>query len=167
MMSRLLEMLMTSGAIKKGEFVLSSGKKSSIYVDIKQAVTDPVILDRIGEEMAKKLENVEFDRIACIELGGVPIAVALSLRISKPLIIFRKAKKDYGVQEDRIGKIENGDRVVVVEDVVTTGKSAKSVVERVEKSGGKVVAVVAVVDREESDIKPVSLLKLSEILKNS
>ncbi len=165
-MADLLEKLVNSGAIKKGEFILSSGKKSNIYIDIKQAVTYPEILNEIAEKMAKKLENMVFDRIACIELGGVPIAVALSLKTSKPLVIFRKSKKEYGVQDDRIGKLEDGDRVVVVEDVITTGKSAKSVVERVENSGGKVVAVIAVVDREESDIKPLSLLKLSEILKN-
>lgn len=166
-MSQLLEMLIASGAIKRGEFVLSSGKKSSIYIDIKHAVTDPSILRKIADGMAEKLEGIEFDRIACIELGGVPIAVALSLRMSKPLVIFRKSRKDYGVQGDRIGEIKRGERIVVVEDVITTGKSAKSIVERVEKSGGEVVAVVAVVDREESDINPISLLRLSEILKKS
>ncbi len=166
-MSELLEMLVNSGVIKRGEFILSSGKKSGIYIDIKQAVTDPVILEKIAGEMVKKLESIDFDRIACIELGGVPIAVALSLKTSKPLVIFRKARKDYGAQEDRIGRIEDGDRVVVVEDVITTGKSAAGVVERVEKSGGMVVAVIAVVDREESNLNPISLLKLSEILEKS
>ena len=164
-MSELLEMLKESGAIKKGEFILSSGKKSRIYIDIKQAVTRPAILKKIADEMAEKLEGLNFDRIACMELGGVPVAVALSLKVSKPLVIFRKAKKEHGTQDDRIGEILMGERIVVVEDVITTGKSARNVIRRIENSGGNVVAVMTVVDREESDLNPLSLFKLSEILK--
>lgn len=163
----LLEMLKNAGAIKFGEFVLSSGKKSSVYIDIKQAVTKPEILETIANLMAEKLRDVEFDRIACIELGGVPIAVALSLKTGKELVIFRKKKKEYGTGDDRVGEIKKGERVVVVEDVVTTGKSARSVVERVEALGAEVVAIMAVVDREESDLPVTSLLRLSEILENT
>lgn len=163
----LVEMLKDAGAIKFGEFVLSSGKKSSVYIDIKQAVTKPEILETIASLMAEKLRDVEFDRIACIELGGVPVAVALSLKTGKELVIFRKKKKEYGTGDDRVGEIKEGDRVVVVEDVVTTGKSAKSVVGRVENLGGVVVAILAVVDREESDLNVRALLKLSEILEDT
>ncbi|WP_456477747.1 orotate phosphoribosyltransferase [Geoglobus ahangari] len=163
----LLEMLKDAGAIKFGDFVLSSGKRSRVYIDVKQAITKPEVLETIASKMAEKLRNVEFDRIACIELGGVPIAVALSLKTGKELVIFRKKRKEYGTGDDRIGEIRRGERVVVVEDVITTGKSARSVIERVEELGGEVKAVVAVVDREESDLEVISLLKLSEILKNT
>ncbi len=162
----LIEELKNVGAIKFGEFILSSGKKSNVYIDIKVAVTKPRILNKIAEEMLKKVQSLEFDKIACIELGGVPLAVALSLKSGKDLVIFRKQRKDYGVKEDVIGEIKQEDRVLVVEDVVTTGKSVRSVIERVEKLGGKAVAVLAVVDREESDMEIISLLKLSEILEN-
>ncbi|NOY11645.1 MAG: orotate phosphoribosyltransferase [Archaeoglobi archaeon] len=163
----LLEMLKDAGAIKFGDFVLSSGKRSRVYIDVKQAITKPEVLEAIASQMAEKLRNIEFDRIACIELGGVPIAVALSLKTGKELVIFRKKRKEYGTGDDRIGEIRRGERVVVVEDVITTGKSARSVIERVEELGGEVKAVVAVVDREESDLEVISLLKLSEILKNT
>ncbi len=162
----LIEELKNVGAIKFGEFILSSGKKSNVYIDIKVAVTKPKILDKIAEEMLKKVQSLEFDKIACIELGGVPLAVALSLKSGRDLVIFRKQRKDYGVKEDVIGEIKQEDRVLVVEDVVTTGKSVRSVIERVERLGGKAVAVLAVVDREESDMEIISLLKLSEILEN-
>lgn len=164
MMSELVDLLERCGAIKFGNFVLSSGKKSRVYIDIKKAVTNPDILERIAKEMAEKLESMDFDRIACIELGGVPLAVALSLKTGKPYVIFRKQKKEYGTQDDFVGELEKGERVVVVEDVITTGKSARKVIERVEENGGKVLAVIAVVDREESDLSPLSLLKLSEII---
>ncbi len=165
-MTNLIKELKSVGAIKFGDFILSSGKKSNIYIDIKVAATKPKILNKIADEMLKKVSNLDFDKIACIELGGVPLAVAISLKSCKDLIIFRKKKKDYGVRDDRIGEINKGERVIVVEDVVTTGKSVKSVIERIENLGGKVVGVLAVVDREESDMEIYSLLKLSEILEN-
>ncbi len=163
----LKEMLREVGAIKFGEFVLSSGKKSNVYIDIKQAVTRPRVLHAIAAAMAEKLSGLDFDRIACIELGGVPLAVALSLKTGKDLVIFRKRRKEYGTGDDRIGEVRAGERIVVVEDVVTTGKSVRSVVERVEALNARVVAILAVVDREESDLPVISLLKLSEILEDT
>lgn len=161
----LAKKLLEIGALKFGEFTLSSGKKSNVYVDVKIAATYPEILEKIAEGMAEKLEKYDFDRIACIELGGVPIAVALSLKMRKPLVIFRKERKTHGLGGDAIGELKRGEKVVIVEDVVTTGRSAISVAERVKERGGEVVAIIAVVDREESGLKFESLLKLSELIK--
>ncbi len=167
----LIRMLKEVGAIKFGNFVLSSGKRSGVYVDIKTACTHPDILKEISRRMAEKIKGLDFDRIACIELGGVPLAVALSLEVKKPYAIFRKEKKGYGLGGDLIGEIKEGERVVVVEDVTTTGKSALSVVKRVEERGGKVVAVLTVVDRGEGakDVIPnlVPLLSLRDILRQN
>jgi len=161
----LIKRLLEVGALKFGDFVLSSGKKSSVYVDIKLASTYPDVLEMIVRGFCGLLENLKFDKISCIELGGVPLAVALSLHLKKPYVIFRKEKKGYGLGGDRIGEVKEGERFVVVEDVVTTGKSALSTVRRVEEAGGIVVAVLAVVDREESEMVNLrSLIKLSELL---
>ncbi|MEM4156002.1 MAG: orotate phosphoribosyltransferase [Archaeoglobaceae archaeon] len=162
---KLVRRLIEVGALKFGDFILSSGKKSNVYVDIKLAVTYPEILEMIGSEIAEILKKYEVDRIACIELGGVPIATAVSLKTKKPLVIFRKELKNYGLGGDMIGEIREGERIAVVEDVITTGKSALSVAERVKKKGGKVVTIVAVVDREESGMKFESVLKLSDLIK--
>ena len=137
------------GALKFGEFTLSSGKKSNVYVDVKLACTYPDLLKMMTSEMVNLLENQQFDVIACVELGGVPLAVSLSLKTGKRLLIFRKKKKDYGLGGDRVGFIEKGERAVVVEDVTTTGGSALSAVERVRDAGGEVVCVLTVVDRKE------------------
>lgn len=161
----LVRRMVEVGALKFGDFILSSGKRSKVYVDVKLASTFPDILEMIARSMAEKLAGMDFDRIACVELGGVPIAVALSLEMKKPLVIFRKEKKDYGVKGDRIGEVREGERVVVVEDVITTGNSAMSAARRVEESGGVVEAIIAVVDREESGKEFMSVLKLSELLK--
>jgi orotate phosphoribosyltransferase len=156
------------GALRFGDFILSSGKKSSVYVDVKHACTFPDILEEIANQMTQKLRGSEFDRIACVELGGVPLAVALSLKTGKPYVIFRKARKDYGVESDSVGEVNAGERVVVVEDVTTTGSSAASVVERVEKRGGRVIAVLTVVDRMEGAGQKlenlIPLMKLDELM---
>ncbi|WP_456328082.1 orotate phosphoribosyltransferase [Archaeoglobus sp.] len=170
MKDKLVDMLKEVGALKFGEFVLSSGKKSNVYVDIKTACTYPEILRIIAKLMAEKVRGIDFDKIACIELGGVPLAVALSLETGKPYVIFRKEKKSYGVGGDLIGNVKQGERIVVVEDVTTTGKSANSVVRRVEERGGKVVAVLTVVDRNEGarELIPnlIPIVELRELLEN-
>ncbi|MDK2795211.1 MAG: orotate phosphoribosyltransferase [Archaeoglobaceae archaeon] len=160
----LIKRLLEVGALKFGDFVLSSGKRSDVYVDIKLAITYPDILDMISDEIAKILKRYEFEKIACIELGGVPIATAVSLKTKKPLVIFRKEQKSYGVGGDAIGEIKEGERVVVVEDVITTGRSALSVAERVKRRGGKIATIVAVIDREESGIEFESVLKLRDLI---
>ena len=166
--SELIRKFKEVGALRFGEFTLSSGRKSSVYVDVKHACTFPEVLGEIAEQMAEKLKNVEFDRIACVELGGVPLAVALSLKTGKPCVIFRKARKDYGVESDAVGEIRAGEKVVVVEDVTTTGSSVASVVERVEKRGGRVVAVLTVVNRMEGAEQRLenltALMRLDELM---
>lgn len=155
-------------AVKFGEFVLASGKKSNVYVDIKIASTYPDVLKLIVKAMAEKLKDLNFDKIACIELGGVPLAVALSLELNKPYVILRKQRKDHGVKADHVGEIRENEKFVVVEDVTTTGNSALSVVERLRSHKADVVGVVVVVDREEGAKdkfdKFISLLTLSQLL---
>ncbi len=163
----LIRRLKEVGALKFGEFVLSSGQRSNVYIDIKHACTYPDVLKLITELMAERVKNVDFDKIACIELGGVPLAVALSLRLNKPLVIFRKQKKDYGIEDDCIGVIKPKERFVVVEDVTTTGRSALSVVERVEKRGGIVKAILSVVNRGAEIQNLISILTLDELISES
>lgn len=163
---RLVERLLEVGALKFGDFLLSSGKRSNVYVDIKLAVTYPDILEMIAKGIAEILKKYDFDRVACIELGGVPIATAVSLKTMKPLVIFRKEQKSHGLGGDMIGEIRGGERVAIVEDVITTGRSVLSVAERVKKRGGEVAVIVAVVDREEAEIEFESVLKLSDLIKS-
>jgi len=139
----LIKRMIEAGSLKFGEFVLSSGRKSDYYIDIKQASSHPDILKMIAEmiEIKTKEKSLEYEKIACVELGGVPLAVSLSLKTGKPYLIFRKVKKDYGVKSDMIGDLEEGDKILVIEDVTTTGSSAHSVVERVQEKGGEVKAV--------------------------
>jgi len=142
-----LEALKACGALQFGTFTLASGKTSAYYVDIKKAVTRPDLLRSIGEAMGPFAHDV--DRIAGVELGAVPIAASVSLASGKPYIMVRKAAKVHGTKKDYEGDLSQGDRVLFVEDVVTTGGTLRSAIERMRRAGAVVDTVVAVVDREE------------------
>jgi len=137
------------GAVKFGNFILSSGKKSTVYIDIKSVCTDPEILKLVCNEILEQTQDINWDKIVCAELGGVPIAVSLSLSTGKPYAIYRKPGRRHGVKEPFIGKITKGERVLVVEDVTTTGSSVMRVVKEVKSCGGKILGVISVVDRGE------------------
>ena len=143
----LLSGLVGSGAIQYGTFTLASGKTSSYYVDIKRAVTRPDLLRLIADGMAPFARDA--DRIAGVELGAVPIAAAVSLASGKPYVMVRKASKEHGTKHEFEGELSRGDRVLFVEDVVTTGGTLRGAIERLRGHGAVIEDCVCVVDREE------------------
>lgn len=167
----LIELLKECGAIKFGKFKLTSGKESSYYIDIKSAALQPKILSKIAEELAKKICGEE--KIACIELGAVPIATAVALRTEIPFVILRKEPREHGTGRQIEGELKENESVVVIEDVATTGNSILKVVKAVRERGATVKRAIVVVDREEgaenllkqNNVELVSLLRVSELLK--
>ena len=151
MSEKVRKALVRCGAILYGDFTLASGKKSSYYVDIKKASTDPETLRLVAKEMAVRLKESGFkvDRIAGVVLGSIPLAVALSLETGIPFIMVRKEKKDHGTSKLIEGSYLPGDRVLVVEDVVTSAGSALFAVELLRSEGLVVDQAFSVVDREE------------------
>lgn len=145
----LLKLLTTHQVIQFGKFTLASGRESDYYVDMKKAITDPRILSQIGEMMAEKIKDERVDKVAGPALGAVPIATAVSLTSGIPMLMIRKSKKGYGTSKLIEGELKQDDRVVVVEDVTTTGNSLLKAVEAVKDSGGLVVRALVAVDREE------------------
>ncbi len=143
----LVEALKECGALKFGEFTLASGRKSKYYVDIKQAVTRPDILRMIAREMLPHTGGCT--RIAGTELGAVPIAAALSLESSLPYVMIRRAAKAHGTRKPIEGELKPGDKVLLVEDVTTTGGTVRKAVELLREVGAIVEKVLCVVDREE------------------
>src|SRR5437867_9452998 len=140
-------MLMSSGALRFGDFTLASGKQSPYYIDIKKAITRPEILRAIAARMAPFARHV--DRIAGVELGAVPIAAVVALETGKPYIMVRKERKEHGTSKEFEGDLVAGDRLLFVEDVVTTGGTLMKAIQRMRAAGAAVTEVVAVVDREE------------------
>ena len=157
------------GAVKYGEFTLTSGKKSSYYVDIKLASTNPDVLKTIAERMSA---HVDGDKIAGMELGAVPLATAVSLETGLPFLMIRKEKKGHGTGSRIEGELEEGEKVVVVEDVTTTGGSSVETVNVLRDAGAIVEKVLVVVDREEGaeealkevDVELIPLVSAEELV---
>ncbi|WP_455392679.1 orotate phosphoribosyltransferase [[Eubacterium] cellulosolvens] len=145
----LKDSLIDCGAIKFGHFVLTSGKESNYYVDIKQASTNPKVLQEIADEMANLAKDNDYQVIAGMELGAVPLAVALALKTQKPYVIIRKEKPSHGTGKQLVGNVEAGQRVLLVEDVATTGGSVVKAIDALLGEGLTVDKVLVVVDREE------------------
>src|SRR4051812_38919201 len=135
-------------ALLEGDFTLRSGKKSKFYFDKYLFETQPDILKAMGEEIAKRLP-AGTTRIAGPELGAVALAAAGSLASGVPFFIVRNAKKDYGTSKTIEGKLEKGDQVVLVEDIVTTGGQVIEAIKNISEARAKVVKVIVALDRLE------------------
>jgi len=151
----LIEDLVSCGAVKFGDFTLTSGKKSRYYVDIKKASSRPEVLKGIVESFSSF--GIAADKVAGVELGAVPLIVGYSLHNSVPFVIIRKGARDHGMQSKIEGILEPGEKVLLLEDVVTSGGSVLKAMDLLEGAGVEVRAVLAVVDREEGGTDPISV----------
>lgn len=131
-----------------GEFRLRSGKMSSFYWDKYRFESDPRLLGSITDEMQKLLPK-SFDKLAGLELGGIPLATCLSLKTAKPLLCVRKTAKTYGTCNLVEGGFRAGETVVVVEDVITVAGQVCQSVQQMRELGMIVKDVVCVIDRQQ------------------
>ena len=148
----LINLLKTNDVIKFGEFTLSSGRKSDYYVDMKKAITNPQILSLVAKIITHLIRDDKIDKIAGPALGAVPIATAVALHSDIPMLMIRKAQKDYGTSKLIEGDLKEKDKVILVEDVTTTGKSLLKAVKAVMDNGGQIRRTFVVVDREEGAV---------------
>lgn len=135
-------------ALLHGEFTLRSGRKSNYYLDKYRFETQGDILRALGELLASYVTE-SVDRIGGAELGAVPLAAAASMLSGRPCVFIRNQKKDYGTGKQVEGILNTGDRVLLVEDVLTTGGQVLEAARTLETLGARVVQIVAVIDREE------------------
>ncbi|MDG6244360.1 MAG: orotate phosphoribosyltransferase [Methanolobus sp.] len=152
----LIDALKTCGAVKFGDFTLASGKKSSYYIDIKKASTDPATLKVIAKEAAMAIKGLDLDSIGGVALGGVPLATALSLETGISLVLIRKSEKDYGTGGRFVGDLQSGYKIVLIEDVTTSGGSVVDAIRAIREAGAVVDRVITVVDRESGAEKSLS-----------
>ena len=132
----------------KGDFVLRSGRRSNRYFDKFLFETDPVLLKRLGRHLAELVPK-ETQRLAAPELGAVLLGGAVSMETGLPLLLVRKEAKGYGTAKQLEGRFESGDRVTVIEDVVTTGGDSLRSVQALRDAGLDVIQLVVVLDRGE------------------
>ncbi len=160
-------------AVQKGEHTLSSGKKSAYYIDGKQVTLDPHGILLVGKVILAMLQGTQAEAVGGPTLGADPIAAAVALLSSqtgKPLkaFIVRKEEKKHGTQKRIEGpELQAGERVVVVEDVVTSGKSVMEAIQEIEKLKARVVKVICLVDREEGAQELLAPYHFSPIFKKS
>lgn len=137
-----------SVAYLTGSFRLRSGQTSTYYWDKYRFESDPNLLRAIAAHLAALLPPA-FDQLAGLELGGVPLATALALHVGRPCLFVRKKAKDYGTCNLAEGGFVAGDRIVVIEDVVTTAGQVCSSVGDLRDLGLRVEHVLCVIDREQ------------------
>ena len=132
----------------KGDFVLRSGKRSDRYFDKFLFETDPALLKRLGEELASLVPTTT-QRLAAPELGAVLLGGAVSMATGLPLLLVRKEPKAYGTARQIEGRVDKGERITVIEDVVTTGGDSLRSVQVLRDAGLDVIHLVVVLDRGE------------------
>ena len=132
----------------KGDFVLRSGKRSNRYFDKFLFETEPALLKRLGRHLSTLVPG-DTQRLAAPELGAVLLGGAVSMETGLPLVIIRKEPKGYGTSKQIEGRFEAGDRVTVIEDVVTTGGDSLRSAQVLRDAGVDVIHLVVVLDRGE------------------
>jgi orotate phosphoribosyltransferase len=135
-------------ALLRGEFTLRSGRKSNYYLDKYRFETQPDVLKALGKMLAERV-TPDIDRLAGPELGAVALAAAAAMESGKPFVLVRNRKKDYGTSKQIEGVLNKGDRVLIIEDVLTTGGQVLEAVKSLQDVGAKIERIVAVIDRQE------------------
>jgi uridine monophosphate synthetase len=147
----LSELLLRIGAVQFGEFTLKNGRKSPFYLDLRILVSHPAALARVGRAMIRRVDAVSYDRLAGIPYAGLPIAVAMSMISGRPLVYARKELKVYGTKQQVEGEFHVGERVLMVDDVITSGGAKLEAMAPLRDAGLVVEDVVVLVDRRSGD----------------
>ena len=141
------------GAVKFGEFKLKSGLFSPIYFDLRTTISYPEILESAANAIAILAKDASFDVVCGVPYGAIPVATAVSLNTSLPLIMCRKEAKNYGLKKMVEGSFKQGSNCLLIEDVVTTGSSVIETAASLENEGVHVQDVFVLVDRKQGGRK--------------
>ena len=149
MKKKIIDSLITIGAVKFGEFRLKSGTLSPIYVDLRIIVSYPRLLTDIAAALFELTRGLGYDRIAGIPYTALPIATAFSLSFGTPMIYARKERKAYGTGRQIEGIWKRGDRILLIDDLVTNGISKGEAIGVFEQVGLAVEDIAILIDREQ------------------
>ncbi len=159
------------GCLLFGEYVQASGATFSYYIDLRKIISNPQIFHQVLNAYAEILQNLTFDRIAGIPYGSLPTATGLALSLHRPMIFPRKEVKAHGTRRLIEGNFNPGEKVVVVDDILISGKSVMEGAEKLQSAGLEVKDIVVFIDHgggvkdrlRESGYQAYSVLTISEI----
>ena len=172
---KMANILFKIDAVKFGVYKLSSGKSSPYYIDLRVIPSFPdafrEICDLYAQYIIEQIGQKNFDRIAGVPIAGIPFASQIAYNLKKPFLYVRKDIKQYGRERRVEGVLISGDRVLLLDDLLTTGLTLARAVDAVKAEGGVVTEIVVFLDREEGGtqllekqgLKVHTLLKISEI----
>jgi orotate phosphoribosyltransferase len=140
------------------ETLLSSGKKSPYYMDMRDLLAFPELMTDIIERMSYRIatSGVEFDKLASVPVGAVPFASQLAGKMGKASVLIRDQPKQHGTKKLIEGRLGIDDRVILIEDVITTGASVIKTIQKLKNRGAEVVAVWALLNREEGGLENIA-----------
>ncbi len=147
--STLIQKLHAIGAIKLGNFTLKSGKTSPIYIDLRQIISYPAILQTVSSLICEKVKHLSVDLLCGVPYTALPIATCISLQTNKPMVMVRKEAKSYGTKQMVEGRYQANQSVMIIEDVVTSGSSILTTVGHLKEVGLQVPYAAAFLDREQ------------------
>jgi uridine monophosphate synthetase len=147
-LASLADALLEAGCIKFGNFTLKSGLQSPIYIDLRRIISYPKLLAEVAQAYLPLLSTLQFSRIAGLPYAAIPIATAISLYGNYPMIYPRKEVKTYGTKAEIEGEYHAGERVVVIDDLATTGGSKFEAIEKLTGAALMVKDIVVLVDRQ-------------------
>lgn len=135
--------------VKFGKFTLKSGTVSPIYLDLRNLVAYPEVLQRVAVAYGTALQHLKYDRLVGLPYAALPIATAVAMHVKKPLIYPRREAKQYGTKAAIEGEFSKGDRVVVIDDLISDGGTKVEAITRLRDAGLHIAAIVVLVDREQ------------------
>jgi len=170
---RISELLFEGDYVKFGEFILTSGLRSPYYVNLRDLPSRPQHFRAIVNAILYVLGEAEYDAICGIAVGGLPLATAVAYSAGRPLVYHRKPK-EHGIPREIEGELEGGSRIVIVDDVLTTGGSILRAARALREVGLVPVGATVVVDREQGGAEALaeaglwlrSVLKITELMEN-
>lgn len=148
-MDEIILQLYEIGAIRFGSFTLKSGIESPFYIDLRLTISYPSLLESISEAFWERGHTLSFHRLCGVPYTALPIASYLSIKHRIPMVMRRKEEKSYGTKKSIEGVFHQGDRCLVIEDLVTSGSSVIETADAIKASGMEVTDVIAFLDRQQ------------------
>ncbi len=172
MKDKLAKALCDANIMKFGLFSLASGRKSPVYVDVRVLPSSPKSFSLAVDELVKKVKALKVDVVAGAETAGISLAAAIAIKAKLPMIYVRKRPKSYGTMSFIEGVLEKGQKVVLIDDMITDGRSKMRFIEGIKKEEAVCEDVLVVLDREQGgtenlsaeNLKLHSLITLKELM---